>query len=158
MRKIVLTNDTELSLKLASTDLTCRILLDYYFSDVAVSCFNNLQSNRKVKNQFAKKGHVTTETFISLRTRHVAALFWIRSAFATEMAHSKALANSESSGEAATHLLICVKRTCTVHIHAYLCSVSICYFTNPLKTWDILCMRIQWVPGLSSGGGAWGQG
>ena len=75
MRKIVLTNDTELSLKSASSDLTCRILLDYYFSDVAVSCFNNLQSNRKVKNQFAKKGHVTTETFISLRTRHVAALF-----------------------------------------------------------------------------------
>ena len=38
-------------------NLTCRILLEYYFSDMAVSLFQNLQSNRKVTNQFAIVSH-----------------------------------------------------------------------------------------------------
>ena len=34
----------------SSCNSTCRILLEYYFSGVAVSFFQNLQSNRKVTN------------------------------------------------------------------------------------------------------------
>ena len=37
----------------SSDDLTCRTLLGYYFSDVAVSFF--IQPYRKVTNQFTKK-------------------------------------------------------------------------------------------------------
>ena len=39
----------------SSDDLTCRTPLGYYFSDVAVSFFQNVQSNRKVTNRFTKK-------------------------------------------------------------------------------------------------------
>ena len=39
----------------SSGNLTCTILLEYYFSNVAVSSFHNLQSNRKVTNRFAQK-------------------------------------------------------------------------------------------------------
>ena len=39
----------------SSGNLTCRILLEYYFSGDAVSLFQNLHSNRKVTNRFVKK-------------------------------------------------------------------------------------------------------
>ena len=51
-----------------------RILLEYYFSDVAIPFLQNLHSNRKVTNRFAKKGLlVAIKTLISLHTRFVAA-------------------------------------------------------------------------------------
>ena len=36
----------------SSGDLTYRILLEYYFSDVARSFFQNLHSDRKITDQF----------------------------------------------------------------------------------------------------------
>ena len=36
--------------------------------------------------------------------------------------------------------------------------VNIRYFTNPLKTGDIMCIHKQCVPGFSSGGGGGGGG
>ena len=34
----------------SSNNSTCRTMLEYYFSDVVVSFFSNVQSNRKVSN------------------------------------------------------------------------------------------------------------
>ena len=55
----------------SSGNWTWRILLKYYCSDVAVSFLQNLHSNRKVTNRFAKKAH-----WPFLLTWLVAALSW----------------------------------------------------------------------------------
>ena len=44
----------------SSGKLASRILLEYYFSEVAVSSFQNLQSNRKVTNYFPVGSHRNT--------------------------------------------------------------------------------------------------
>ena len=46
-------------------DLTCRIPLEYYFSEVAVSFFENLHSNRKVMNCSQKRPLVATKTRVA---------------------------------------------------------------------------------------------
>ena len=40
----------------SSDDLTCRTLLGYYFSDVAVSFFQTYSPTEQVTNRFTKKG------------------------------------------------------------------------------------------------------
>ena len=54
----------------SSGNSTCRILLEYYFSDMAVSFFQNLHSNRKI---FHIGSLIATETLTSLCTRLVVA-------------------------------------------------------------------------------------
>ena len=53
----------------SSGDLTCRILLEYYFTELAVSFF---KKNDSQTERFAKK--VATGTLISLHTQLVVAL------------------------------------------------------------------------------------
>ena len=97
----------------SSGNLTCRMLLEYYFSDVAVSFFQTYSQNRKVKSQFTKSPVGSHKTLISLHTQLAAAPSWTRSAFTTETA---ALANSKLPREAAALSCIYMKQICMVHI------------------------------------------
>ena len=107
---------------------------DYCKSNIAISTFNNLQSDWKA-TICQKSMLVSTETILSL---HIAtALPWTRSTFITETLFKKPLAESESPAEATIPFHHSCETTYMTYIlHTYT------QFTNPL---DFFFTHVQTV-------------
>ena len=102
-----------------SGDLTCIILLEYYFQ----TWENHLTVKQKGKNQSAKKGLlIVTEKFISLHTQPVPTLSSTHFAFATETAQNKPFSKRRifwrSSG--LTHLHIMNMHSLYIYVQTYI--------------------------------------
>ena len=101
---------------------------EYCKSNIAISTFNNLQSDWKA-TICQKSMLVSTETILSL---HIAtSLSWTQSTFITETLFKKALAESESPAEATIPSIIHVKwHEYAYFIHVPSSQIPLIFFTH----------------------------